>query len=283
MKAITPVSFAVVVLLLYARVAAAETNVLEEAVEQAQTVDAAVQIISDRLEAQGLEIVLVVDHSAAAASVGLELRPTRVVFARPIGLLVLERSLLRRSDTVGIDLPLKFLVFEDEHGDVQLRTNRVGYLIDRHGLSIHDFGLYLTSVLTEQFGSSDTGLITVASQRSLQATVQALQQAIAASGAFRVPLVLDYGTGKRRNGPVLIVFGNPNAGTPLMQATQEVGIDLPQKFLISENRQGVTITYNAPLYIAQRANLVGEDMRLNAIAGALANFAAAGAGTASSD
>ncbi len=281
MKAITPVSFAVVVLLLYARVATAETNVLEKAVEQAQSVDAAVQIISDRLEEQRLEIALVVDHSAAAASVGLELRPTRVVFARPPGLL--ERSLLRRSDTIGIDLPFKYLVFEDENGDVQLRANHVGYLIDRHSLSIHDFGLYLTNALTEQFGGKDAGLITVASQRSLPDTVQALQQAIAASGAFRVPLVVDYGKGKRRNGPVLIVFGNPNAGTPLMQATQEVAIDLPQKFLISENRQGVSITYNDPLFIAQRANLVGEDMRLNAIAGALANFASAGAGTASSD
>ncbi len=281
MQAITPVYLVVAVLLLSARVVTAETNTLEKAAEQAETVDAAVQIVSDRLQEQGFEIPLVVNHSAAAASVGLELRPTQVIFARPPRLL--ESSLLRRSDTIGIDLPFKYLIFEDETGDVQLRSNRVGYLIDRHNLHIHDFGLYLTSVLTEQFGDSVTGLITVTSQRSLEDTVQALQQAIQANGAFRIPLVLDYGEGKRRNGPLLIVFGNPKAGTPLMQARQEIGIDLPQKFLLSENREGVSITYNDPFFIAQRANLTAEDMRLNAVAGALAKFAAAGAGTADSD
>lgn len=261
--------------------AQAETNPLEKTVAQAASVDAAVQILSDRLQRQGFEIPVVVNHSAGAASVDLELRPTQVIFARPPSFL--ERSLLRRSDTVGLDLPFKYLVFEDEAGDVQVRTNRVGYLIDRHDLRINDFGLYLTDVLTEQFGGNATGLITVASQRSLQETVQALQDAINANGAFRIPLVLDFGDGKRRKGPVLIVFGNPNAGTPLMQATQEIAIDLPQKFLVSQNRDGVFITHNDPLFIAQRANLVGEDMRLNAIANALAGFAAAGAGTADSD
>ncbi len=281
MKATVPVYLIVTVWLLGAGMATAATNTLEATVEQAETVDAAVQIVSDRLQEQGFEIPLVVDHSAGAKSVGLKLRPTQVIFARPPRLL--ERSLLRRSDTVGIDLPFKYLIFEDENGDVQLRVNRVGYLIDRHRLHIHDLGLYLTSALSDQFGGSTTGLITVTSQRSLQHTVQALQQAIEASGAFRIPLVLDYGEGKRRNGPVLIVFGNPNAGTPLMQATQEVAIDLPQKFLISENGEGVSITYNDPLFIAQRVNLTGADARLNAIANALANFAAAGAGTVDSE
>lgn len=281
MKAAIPIYFAVAVLLIGSRMATAEANTLEENAAQAESVDAAVQIVSNRLQEQGFEIPLVVDHSAGAASVDLELRPTKVIFARPTRLL--ERSLLRRSDTVGIDLPFKYLIFEDESGDIQVRTNRVGYLIDRHNLHIHDFGLYMTGVLTEQFANSTTGLITVASQRSLQDTAQALQEAIGASGAFGIPLVLDYGEGKRRNGPVLIVFGNPNAGSPLMQTTQEIAIDLPQKFLVSENREGVSITYNDPFFIARRANLIGEESRLNTIAGALANFAAAGAGMASSD
>ena len=281
MRAMIPVYLVVVLILSGGAIVQAETSSLETSVAQAGSVDAVVQILSERLQRQGFEIPLVVNHSVAAASVDLVLRPTQVIFARPPSFL--ERSLLRRSDSVGLDLPFKYLVFEDAAGDVQVRANRVGYLIDRHDLRINDFALYLTDVLTEQFGVDEAGLITVASQRSLEETVQALQDAISANDAFRIPLVVDFGAGKQRNGPVLIVFGNPNAGTPLMQASQEIAIDLPQKFLVSQNRDGVFISYNSPLFIAQRANVVGEDMRLSAIANALANFAAAGAGTADSD
>lgn len=52
---------------------------------------------------------------------------------------------------------------------------------------------------------------------------------------------------------VLVLFGNPTSGTPLMQAQQTIGIDLPQKILLSEDAQGqVHLTYNDPHYLAQR-------------------------------
>ncbi|MGI9285151.1 MAG: DUF302 domain-containing protein [Pseudomonadales bacterium] len=277
MKATAPIYLLITALLLAARIATAESTTLREVAAQADSVDEAVQIVSDRLGQQGFEIPLVVNHAAAAASVELELRPTQVIFARPPKFL--EQSLLRRGATIGIDLPLKYLVFEDENGDVQLRSNPVGYLIDRHDLRIRDFGLYLTGALASQFADSADGLITVLSQRSFDDTVQALQDAIGGNPAFRIPLVLDFGESRRRNGPVLIVFGNPNAGTPLMQGTQEIALDLPQKFLVSQSKGVVSITYNDPLFVAKRANLEGQDARLTAIANALANFAAAGAAT----
>ena len=63
-----------------------------------------------------------------------------------------------------------------------------------------------------------------------------------------------------------------------MQSTQEIALDLPQKFLIWEDRDGVVyITYNDPFFIAKRHNLTGHDMRLENISNALANFVAAGA------
>lgn len=281
MKAKAPKYLILAVLLCSVRIATADPITMREMVARADSVDEAVQRVSDELRQQGFEIPLTVNHSAAAASVELELRPTQVIFARPPKFL--ERSLLRRSATIGIDLPLKYLIFEAENGDVQLRSNPVGYLIDRHDLRIRDFGLYLTGVLAEQFGAGATGLITVASQRSLDDTVQALQDAIGANGAFRIPLVLNFSEGKRRNGPVLIVFGNPNAGTPLMQGTQEIALDLPQKFLVSQSGKGVAITYNDPHFLGKRHAVEGQDMRLNAIANALANFAAAGAGAESDE
>jgi uncharacterized protein (DUF302 family) len=54
----------------------------------------------------------------------------------------------------------------------------------------------------------------------------------------------------------VIVFGNPKAGTPLMQAKQTTGIDLPLKALVWEDAEGVTwVTYNDPHWIAGRHGL----------------------------
>ncbi|HFD12050.1 MAG TPA: DUF302 domain-containing protein [Crenotrichaceae bacterium] len=253
--------------------------VLKDAVD----VPSAVAELKATLEQEGFKIPLIVDHSAAAASVDLELGPNQVMFARLPR--VLEKQLLRRGKTVGLDLPIKFHVFE-ENGVIKLSVNTLGYLLDRHDLFIRDFSLRFTNRLMRQFGSSEAeehGLITVRSQQSVEETVQALQDAITVNPAARIPLVLDYGEGNNRRHrvplPVLIVFGNPNVGTPLMQADPRMGIDLPLKFLVWTDFQGrVNITYNDLRFLAGRINLSGVDDRLNAIAGALNNLARAGAG-----
>ena len=54
----------------------------------------------------------------------------------------------------------------------------------------------------------------------------------------------------------LVVFGNPAAGTLLMQAAQTAGIDLPLKVLVWEDADGsVKLTYNSPSWIAARHEL----------------------------
>ncbi len=246
----------------------------------AATVDDAVAHITAILERQGLEVVRIIDHAQAANSVGLELAPTQVIFARPPQFF--ERRLLQRSDTVGIDIPIKFLVFEDRDG-IQVTNNSAGYLFDRHDFKTYDWLIWYLEHKAEQFGETPNGLITIESWRSFEETVERLQAAISSNQAFRIPLVLDYGIDRGRDRidrdrrwPVLIVFGNPNAGTPLMQADQRTGIDLPQKMLIWEDRNGgVNITYNDPFFIASRHDVLNQDQneRLKAIAGALRRFA----------
>jgi len=54
----------------------------------------------------------------------------------------------------------------------------------------------------------------------------------------------------------LLIFGNPRAGTPLMQQRPAVGLDLPLKALAWEDEQGLTwIAYNDPQYLLQRYGL----------------------------
>ena len=96
-----------------------------DSVLDAESVSDAVERITAILEAQGFEVVLVVNHTEAAKSVDLDLAPKQVVFARPSRFL--ERILLKRSDTIGIDMPVKILVFEGaKEGKIQVNSNSVG-------------------------------------------------------------------------------------------------------------------------------------------------------------
>jgi uncharacterized protein (DUF302 family) len=50
----------------------------------------------------------------------------------------------------------------------------------------------------------------------------------------------------------LLIFGNPRAGTPLMQTQPSLGIDLPLKLLVWEAERAVRIGYNDPVWLVER-------------------------------
>jgi uncharacterized protein (DUF302 family) len=70
--------------------------------------------------------------------------------------------------------------------------------------------------------------------------------------------VIDHAAGASQAGLALrptmvLIFGNPRAGTPLMQSSQTVGLDLPLKILIWEDASGaVWLSYNDPAWLARR-------------------------------
>jgi len=73
---------------------------------------------------------------------------------------------------------------------------------------------------------------------------------------------------------VLILFGNPKVGSPLMKCRQSVAIDLPQKALIWEDGEGKTwISYNDPRYLERRHGITGCDEVISKIEKALAGIA----------
>lgn len=74
----------------------------------------------------------------------------------------------------------------------------------------------------------------------------------------------------------VIIFGNPKVGTPLMQCSKGVAIDLPQKALFWEDDEGQKwLSYNSPEYLKQRHNIEGCDALINKISGVLAKLAKA--------
>ncbi len=72
----------------------------------------------------------------------------------------------------------------------------------------------------------------------------------------------------------LILFGNPKMGSKLMACQQSIAIDLPMKFLITENNQKVTISYNSPKFLKKRHKVEGCDGAFKKMTGALAAMAA---------
>jgi uncharacterized protein (DUF302 family) len=89
----------------------------------------------DRLEttlkAKGITVFARIDHAGGAASVGMALRPTELlVFGAPKA----GTPLMQERQTVGIDLPLKALAWEDADGKTWLTVNDVAWLAGRHGL-----------------------------------------------------------------------------------------------------------------------------------------------------
>jgi len=72
----------------------------------------------------------------------------------------------------------------------------------------------------------------------------------------------------------LIIFGNPAAGTKLMNCDQSIGIDLPMKYLVFEDNKGKTwISYWKPSLLANKYHLDNCQPILSKLDGALAKFA----------
>lgn len=120
--------------------------------------------------------------------------------------------------------------------------------------------------------------MTVASDSSVAETTERLEAALREQGLI-VVAVIDHAANAENarfdlRPTRLIITGNPNLGTPLIQESQTVAIDLPQKFLIWEDENGdVFVGYNDPQYLADRHNITGQDNVLETAANALANFA----------
>jgi uncharacterized protein (DUF302 family) len=83
------------------------------------------------VKAKDLTVFARIDNAAGAAEVGLSLRPTELlIFGNARG----GTPLMQSNQTVGIDLPLKALIWQDASGDTWLSYNDPSWIAKRHGL-----------------------------------------------------------------------------------------------------------------------------------------------------
>jgi len=83
------------------------------------------------VEARGLKVFTLIDHSGEAEKAGLQMRSTQLlIFGSPKG----GTPLMVAAPSLAIDLPLKALVWEDDGGKVWVSYNSPEYLKQRHGI-----------------------------------------------------------------------------------------------------------------------------------------------------
>jgi len=94
-----------------------------------------VKVTADRLEnilnQKGMNVFIRINHAAGAQKVGKKLRATElIVFGNP----KVGTPLMQCRQSVGIDLPQKALIWQDDQGQVWLSYNSPNYLAQRHGI-----------------------------------------------------------------------------------------------------------------------------------------------------
>lgn len=125
----------------------------------------------------------------------------------------------------------------------------------------------------------DNGLIHLTSRHSVDDTVQRLQALLNEKNVTLFSVVDHSGEAKKiglqMNPTKLLIFGNPKAGTPLMQAAPTIAIDLPLKALVWQDDEGkVWLTYNDPPYLQRRHGFSEQLLaNLSAVNGLLAKAA----------
>jgi len=95
------------------------------------SVDETVEKLKSLLQAKGVGLFVLVDHSGEAAKVGMSMPPTKLlIFGNPKA----GTPLMLAAPSSAIDLPLKILVSEDASGKAWIAYNSLAFLKERHGL-----------------------------------------------------------------------------------------------------------------------------------------------------
>ncbi|OAV43556.1 DUF302 domain-containing protein [Lewinella sp. 4G2] len=238
-----------------------------------------------------ISVAAEIDHQANAAGIGTTIDPTTVVY---FGNPQLGTPLMLANQRAGIDLPQKMLVYQAEDDDIIVAYNNTSYLANRHGVgnvsTLPMISTALTNFATTMGATTETiaersavtvneGLIELTSQNTVAETVAKLKQVIDSNPNLSLITEVDH----QQNAAMffmtlrptyLVVFGNPNLGTPLIENERTIGLDLPQKMLVFEEENGdVKVVYNDIDYLVARHGVTGVEEQVTMIRGALANIA----------
>lgn len=241
----------------------------------------AVELIS-KIEAKGFKVIADVNHSVAAEKVGMQLRPTRtLIFGNPLG----GTKLMQQDQFIGLDLPLKILIWESEDGNSNLSYFDGSTLTSRYGITepkmvINKINTALasftgnTDVTNKTTSNIKNELISKKSSYNSDTTFTRLKDIVSSKGLTIMAEVphdkAAASVGLKLQPTRTLIFGNPKIGTLLMQSDQKIGLDLPLKILVHETDNGdVFVSYYNATFLANRYQITDKDEVINKINGAL--------------
>jgi len=100
-------------------------------IRSSHSVDETVEKLKGILQAKGIALFALIDHSGAAIKAGMKMRPTKLlIFGNPKA----GTPVMLAAPSSAIDLPLKILIWEDAQGKVWVTYNSLAYLQERHNL-----------------------------------------------------------------------------------------------------------------------------------------------------
>ncbi len=243
----------------------------------AYDVPTTVRNVQDGLAKVGM-VAAVVDHAASAATVGKQLRPTTVVIgANPRA----GTPLMAAAQTIAVDLPQKYLVWQAEDGVVHLGYNSAEYLAGRAGLDTANPALDGLRTGSAKIAADATGsaapvadggtpadlgnyLVTKPGSTTVPEAIAGYRRAFAGKG-LEPAATVDHASGATSIGgqlrPTQVIFvGNPAVGTTLIQASQTMGIDLPVRYLVWQDAGGVVRVGHPDIRVlAARHQVTGAD------------------------
>ena len=239
--------------------------------------------LTQKIEAKGFKVLADVNHTAGAEKVGLSLRPTRtLIFGNPLG----GTKLMQQDQRIGLDLPLKIVIWEDENAEVKLSYFNGRTLTERYGISepqaviekvneaLSGFTGTPNEVQTSSTENIKNHLISKKSTHNADTTFARLKEIVASKGLTIMAEVphdkaaasVDLDLRPTR----LLVFGNPKVGTLLMQSDQKIGLDLPLKILVYEDENGaVYVSYFDATFLTSRYRINDKSEVVTKVNGAL--------------
>jgi uncharacterized protein (DUF302 family) len=140
------------------------------------------------------------------------------------------------------------------------------------------FAAIVALALSFSAAADDNGVISKPSKYSVSETLDHLE-AVLKSKAITVFIRIDHSgeaekVGLKMRPTQLLIFGNPRTGTPLMNSSPSIAIDLPLKALAWEDDSGkVWLSYNSPAYMKRRHDLKDELVKNIAAIGVLVDEA----------
>ena len=118
----------------------------------ARSVQTTMDSLENLVRNKGLTVFARIDHAAGAAQVGEEMLPTQLLmFGNP----AIGTNLMTSQRTVGVDLPIKVLIWEEPDGKVWIAYNDPAYLAKRHGIDDRD-------AVLDKMGRAVKGLVSAA-------------------------------------------------------------------------------------------------------------------------